>query len=88
MANVAVVLTFFSTLRFKEVKTRNKELEVQAVHLRIRALDLERGSPNTSKPVSIHQNSGTASAGFDLSKHINLVPPFRESKVDFYLSAF
>ncbi|KAK0145445.1 Retrovirus-related Pol polyprotein from transposon 297 [Merluccius polli] len=58
-------------LQIKEVETKNKQLEVQAMHLRIRALELEREAPVAST-----------------RKHIALVPPFRESEVDSYFSAF
>ncbi|XP_039863188.1 uncharacterized protein LOC120718658 [Simochromis diagramma] len=74
------------TLRIKEVETRNRQLEVQAMHLRIRALELEKGSAAVS-PTSSSTNA-SFSAGFDISKHIKLVPPFRESEVDSYFSAF
>ena len=74
-------------LQIKEVETKNKQLEVQAMHLRIRALELEREAPTASTPVSLNQSSVSAPA-FDISKHIALVPPFRESEVDSYFSAF
>ncbi|CAI5657477.1 unnamed protein product [Oreochromis niloticus] len=74
------------TLRIREVETRNKELEVQAMQLRIRALELEKGSAKGS-PMS-SSTSVSSSASFDVSKHITLVPPFCESEVDSYFSAF
>ena len=77
-------------LQIKEVETKNKQLEVQAMHLRIRALELEREAPVASTPVS-PSGYGSVSApapAFDISKHIALVPPFRESEVDSYFSAF
>ena len=41
----------------------------------------------TSTPFSVH--SPTASSDqFDVSRHIALVPPFRESEVDSYFNAF
>ncbi|CAI5695146.1 unnamed protein product [Oreochromis niloticus] len=74
------------TLRIKEVETRNKALEVQALHLRIRALELEK-SPSPGPPASPNVSVSTPSS-FDISKHISLVPPFRESEVDSYFNAF
>ena len=74
-------------LQIKEVETKNKQLEVQAMHLRIRALELEREAPTASTPVSLNQSSVSAPV-FDISKHIALVPPFCESEVDSYFSAF
>ena len=65
-------------LQIKEVETRNRQLEVQAMHLRIRALELEKGA---------HGRSSVSAPVFDISRHIALVPPFRESEVDSYFSA-
>ncbi|CAI5660147.1 unnamed protein product [Oreochromis niloticus] len=74
------------TLRIREVETRNRQLVVQAMHLCIRALELEKGSAKVSPTSS--STSASSSASFDISKHIKLVPPFRESEVDSYFSAF
>ena len=74
-------------LKIKEVETTNKQLEVQAMHLRIRALELEREAPVASTPVSPFGHSSVSAPVFDISKHIALVPPFRESEVDSYFSA-
>uniref|UniRef100_A0A669D3Y3 SCAN box domain-containing protein n=1 Tax=Oreochromis niloticus TaxID=8128 RepID=A0A669D3Y3_ORENI len=74
------------TLCIKEVETRNKALEVQALHLRIRALELEK-SPSPGSPASPNVSASTPSS-FDISKHISLIPPFRESEVDSYFNAF
>ncbi|XP_026021701.1 uncharacterized protein LOC113021315 isoform X2 [Astatotilapia calliptera] len=74
------------TLRIREVETRAKELEVQAMHLRVRALELER-KPSTS--ASSHPSTSTAvPTGFDITRHVKLVPPFREAEVDSYFNAF
>ena len=59
-----------------EMETKNKELEVQAMHLRIRALELEKGAPVASTSVSINQSTDFAPVKFDMSKHIALVPTF------------
>lgn len=75
-------------LQIKEVENRNKQLEVQAMHLRIRVLELEKGAPVASTPVSPFGRSSVSGPVFDISKHIALVPPFRESEVDSYFSAF
>lgn len=73
----------------KKIDTENKRLEVEAMHLRIRALELERLTPTASTPKSaINQSTVGSHPGFDISKHIALVPPFRESDVDSYFSAF
>ncbi|CAI5669608.1 unnamed protein product [Oreochromis niloticus] len=74
------------TLRIREVETRAKELEVQAMHLRVRALELER-KPSTSASSHL-STSTTVSTGFDITKHVKLVPPFREAEVDSYFNAF
>uniref|UniRef100_A0A8C5DT92 Gypsy retrotransposon integrase-like protein 1 n=1 Tax=Gouania willdenowi TaxID=441366 RepID=A0A8C5DT92_GOUWI len=74
------------TLAIREAEGRNRELEVQTMHLRLRVLELER-SPPPGTPVPSHSASASA-ASFDMSKHIALVPQFRESEVDSYFSAF
>lgn len=66
-------------LCIKEVP--NKELEVQAMHLRVKALELECGAPVVSTPRSVNQSALSASAGFDISKHIVLVPRFVSPKL-------
>ncbi|XP_035851648.1 uncharacterized protein LOC118493913 [Sander lucioperca] len=58
------------------------------MHLRVRALELERGAPVVSTPMSPLDRSTVSAPAFDISKHIALVPPFRESEVDSYFSAF
>ena len=75
-------------LQIKEVETRNRQLEVQAMHLRIRALELEKGAHVASIPLSPVDRSSVSAPVFDISRHIALVPPFRESEVDSYFSAF
>lgn len=76
------------TLQIKEAEARSKQLEVQAMHLRIRALELEKEAPVASFPVSFSGHSTVFVPVFDIAKHIALVPPFRESRVDSYFSAF
>ncbi len=77
-------------LKIKEVESRNKEVELLMMHLRIRALQgqLEKRTPVTSTPVCVNQNAASPSAGFDRSRHTALVPPLHESEVDSYFSAF
>ncbi|KAK2849596.1 hypothetical protein Q5P01_009430 [Channa striata] len=63
------------TLRIREVEVRNRELE------------LERGAAVPASPTPLSPSSGCED-GFDVSRHIALVPPFRESEVDSYFNAF
>lgn len=71
-------------LRMKEVELETKTREVELMHLRIRALELNRASPLPSplNPLA------AASEKFDVSRHIALVPTFREAEVDSYFNAF
>ncbi|XP_035984480.1 uncharacterized protein LOC118558122 [Fundulus heteroclitus] len=74
------------TLHIREVENHTKELEVEAMRLRIRALELQNGASAVSpQPPS---TGSSVSVPFDISKHITLVPPFRESEVDSYFGAF
>lgn len=75
------------TLRIKELELRNRELEVQTMHLRVRALELER-QPRAPSQSPVTQSPPSSRECFDVSKHIALVPPFRESEVDSYFNAF
>lgn len=75
-------------LQIKKAEARSKQLEVQAMHLCIRALELEKQAPVASSPVFFSGHSTVSAPAFDISKHIALVPPFRESEVDSYFSAF
>ena len=76
-------------LRLREVELETKTKEVQLMRLRIRAMELER-SPNVSTPVGRPQATAPGASGevFDVSRHIVLVPPFRESEVDSFFCAF
>lgn len=75
------------TLRIREMEYKNRELEVQAMQLRLRALELER-YPNVAPQLpAVQQTPYSPRDGFDVGKHIALVPPFRESEVDSYFSA-
>lgn len=97
-------------LQLKEVERDTKRLELEAMHLRVRALELERTTPVSPAPARTVQSAAqpqlgaqansvpggvgltpgfaTARSGFDVSKHIALVPPFRETEVDSYFCAF
>lgn len=77
------------TLHIREVESWNKDLELEATHLRLKTLELERRQPAAAaSPLLARQPSDPASGGFDVSRHIALVPPFRESEVDSYFNAF
>ena len=67
---------------------RIRELEVEAMHLRLRALEMERGAAAAARPSTTQSPSQTPQDSFDVSRHIALVPPFRESEVDSYFNAF
>lgn len=67
------------TLKIKGVENRNKDLEVQAMNVRIRSL--KKLVLVASTPVSVNQNVSFP-AWFDVRKHIVLVLPFHESEVD------
>ena len=64
--------------KLKELELREKELTIQ---LKLRELE--------SRPASTPATSATVtSTGSDVSKHIRLVPPFQEKKVDKYFVHF
>lgn len=59
---------------------RLKQLELEALRLSMGADPAQVGTSNT--PHSLSTNH------FDISKHVALVPPFREAEVDSNLNAF
>ena len=65
-----------SQLRMKELEIQEKELSIQ-----LRLKELEK----TKEPAT---PAGHEAATFDVSKHIRLVPPFQEKKVDKYFLHF
>ena len=73
------------TLRIRETETLNRQLEVQAMQLRLRALEVERSPPIVTSETQ-PQQSNTTSRPFDVSRQIALGPPFRENEVDSYLT--
>ncbi|KAK2894299.1 hypothetical protein Q8A73_016783 [Channa argus] len=75
------------TLRIREVEVRNRELEVEAMLLKVKALETERGAAVPASPAPLSPSSGRED-GFDVSRNIALVLPFRESEVDLYFNAF
>lgn len=70
------------TMQIKEAEAQNKQLELQAMHLRIMMLELEKGAPVVSSPTSFSGHIPVSPPVFDISKNIALVPPFGESEVD------
>lgn len=76
------------TLRIKEVEVRQREMEVESMHLNVRALELQRGAAVASSLLPQQTSTPSPHDSFDVSRHISLVPLFRESKVDSYFSAF
>ncbi len=75
-------------LRLREVELETKTREVELMHLRIRAMELDRSPPPVaSTPVSMRFPTGFP-GHFDASRQIALVPSFRESEVDSYFNAF
>ena len=64
------------------LEVRRMEIEAEK-EVQLRRLELEVASAEHSTP----HRPGDRGA-FDVSKHISLVPPFREAEVDSYFSAF
>ena len=82
-------------LRLKKVELEVKEREIELMHLRIRAAELDRSpAPQSHRPqVSNTSFSPSSSATvdtttFDVSKHLALVPLFKEEDIDSYFDAF
>lgn len=75
-------------LRITEVEMRQRELKVEAMHLWLNALEVERGAAVVASPSTTQSPSQRSQGSFDVSRHIALVPPFRESEVDSYFNAF
>ncbi len=75
-------------LHLREVELQMKTRKAELMHLSIRALELDRPRHQAeSTPVSMRLPTAFSDQ-FDVSRHIALVPPFRESEVDLYFSAF
>ncbi|KAF7657932.1 hypothetical protein LDENG_00020280 [Lucifuga dentata] len=68
-------------LHIKEAEMRNKELEVKTMHLQLRALELEQKQSPVSTPSVNHPiaPSSPPQDSFDVSRHVALVPQFRET---------
>ena len=69
-------------IKLKELDLAIKQQERETQLLRLRALELEASRSASSRQLVSH------SSEFDVSKYISLVPPFRESEVDSYFTAF
>ncbi|KAL3968224.1 ATP-binding cassette, subfamily A (ABC1), member 1 [Sarotherodon galilaeus] len=80
------------TLCIKEVELKKQQLEVEAMHLRVRALEIERGAAVSASPPTSRSAPQSPSPkpenSFDVSRHIKLVPAFRETEVDSYFTVF
>lgn len=76
------------TLQIKELEVRQRELEVEAMQLRVRALELARGAASPASPPNPTSATLSPHDSFEISWHIALVPPFKESEVDSYCNAF
>ncbi|KAL4005472.1 hypothetical protein ACER0C_005185 [Sarotherodon galilaeus] len=88
------------TLRIKEVEFKKYQLGVDAMHLKVGALEIERGAAVSASPPTIRSSpqspslqspspeppSPNSEDSFDVSRDIKLVPAFRESEVDSYFS--
>uniref|UniRef100_A0A3P9C6A9 Gypsy retrotransposon integrase-like protein 1 n=1 Tax=Maylandia zebra TaxID=106582 RepID=A0A3P9C6A9_9CICH len=76
-------------LRLKEVELAAKAKEVELMHLRIRAMELDRSRASDAAPVPVSTLPDTPTIDqFNASKQVVLVPPFREGEVDSYFTAF
>lgn len=73
-------------LHLREVEFETKTLEVELMHLYIRALELDPA--NRKAPTTVSMPLPSTPEQFDVSRHIALVPQFRESEVDSYFTAF
>lgn len=82
----------------KVLKLKRLELELQTereVRLRQLELQAQTSRSSTTQPSSANSSavgettsSPVNTGGFDVSKNIVLVPPFRESEVDTYFNVF
>ena len=73
-------------LHLREVELETKTREVELIHLRIRVLELDPA--NRKAPTAVSMPLSSTPEQFDVSRHIALVPQFRESEVDSYFNAF
>lgn len=64
----------------RDIKLRRLDLEAQMLHSR--PVPLPRSRPSSSSV------SASVETGFDVSRYVRLVPPFREGEVDAYFVAF
>lgn len=79
-----------------DLRLQIRKLEIEAeTQVRLRQLELdasrkavEANQPGPVSPSNVSSVSLSSSSSFDVSKHIALVPQFRESEVDSYFNAF
>lgn len=76
------------TFRIKEMEVRHRELEVEAMQLKVKILELEHQPKVPPQSRDPSETSHSPHGSFDVSRHIALVPPFRETEVDSYFNAF
>uniref|UniRef100_A0A3B1JS97 Gypsy retrotransposon integrase-like protein 1 n=1 Tax=Astyanax mexicanus TaxID=7994 RepID=A0A3B1JS97_ASTMX len=69
-------------IKLKELDLAIRQQERETQLLRVRALELEAVKASSSK------QPASRTSEFDICKYISLVPPFRESEVDSYFTAF
>ncbi len=79
----------------RELRLEIRRLEIEAeTQIKLRELELNAARNAPVPPVQPAQNaapptdSGSSGRTFDVSKHISLVPQFREAVVDSYFNAF
>ncbi len=79
----------------RELRLEIRRLEIEAdTQIKLRELELNAARNAPVPPVQPAQNaapptdSGSSGRTFDVSKHISLVPQFREAEVDSYFNAF
>ena len=78
-------------LRLKEVELEVKKKEIELMRLRIRAIELDRSpAPQSHTPGNISPSPSAMvdTTTFDVSKHLALVPCFKEEDIDSYFDAF
>lgn len=65
-------------MRIKEAEVRHRELEVEAMHLKVRALELEQAAALAASSSTPQSPWSDSRVGFGVGRHIDLVPPFGE----------
>ncbi|XP_034056780.1 uncharacterized protein LOC117536141 [Gymnodraco acuticeps] len=83
-------------IRKQELEIRKQELEIRKQELEIRKQQLEADTAVRMRQLELQAagmgdsavTPSVPAASFDVSRHISLVPVFRESEVDVYFGAF